>query len=170
MLNFKFCPLCSTELIEGRKEERWRQYCPSCDFINYKNPIPAVVAIAEREGKILLIKRGMEPRKGIWTLPSGFMEAGETPKNACLRELKEETGMDGEVQNLINIYHEWSNIYGDIVNIFYYVKLGNGEATAGDDADDVSLVPINNMGDLGFKCFKAAFKEFYNNKENYMKN
>lgn len=161
MNSFTYCPYCAHKLLKGNFGDRQRNYCPECSFVHYLNPLPATVAIAQLENKILLIKRGFDPGKGLWTLPSGFMEAGETPEQCCLRELKEETGMEGEIIRLINVYHEFSKMYGDVLNIAYYVKLIPGIPEAGDDADNVALVPINEVTDLGFRTFNLAFQELF---------
>jgi 8-oxo-dGTP diphosphatase len=71
---FKYCPLCGTKLSSGDIENKIRQYCTNCDFIDYKNPLPVAVAMATRDKKFLLIKRGIEPRKGMWGSASGFIE------------------------------------------------------------------------------------------------
>jgi ADP-ribose pyrophosphatase YjhB (NUDIX family) len=160
MQTFIYCPLCSEKLQEAIIENRQRQVCPQCHYVHYINPVPAIISIGERNGKILLIKRGMEPMKGLWTLPGGFMEAAETPEAGCLRELFEETGMRGTIKNLIGVFHEYSNMYGDVLCVFYYVKLDEGIPIAGDDAEDVALVPIGEIGDLGFHCFNRAFGDF----------
>jgi len=79
---------------EGRK----RLVCPACGWVNYENPIPSSAALVRNEkGEILLVKRGVEPGRGKWALPSGFIEIEETPEEACLRELKEETGLEGKI-------------------------------------------------------------------------
>lgn len=159
-MDYKYCPLCTGILEWGFFYGRNRQYCPSCGFINYVNPLPTTVALAERDGKILLIKRGIEPLKGVWTLPSGFMETGETPEQACLRELKEETSMEGNIEGLIGVFHSITPMYGDIISIVYYIKLCPGNPEPGDDADGVKLVAINEIKDLGFPSFNKAFALF----------
>lgn len=160
MGNFRFCPLCThrleTKLIDGKN----RQFCPECDFVHYQNPLPTTVCIGELDDKVLLIKRGIPPRKGHWTLPSGFIELGETPEDSCLRELKEETGMTGTIVKLIGIFHANSEIYGDIISAIYHVKLDPGTPVAGDDADGVKLVPIEEIDDLIFRSFNIAFSKF----------
>lgn len=163
MQNYIYCPVCAGILKLKAVENKVRNYCPNCGFVHYVNPLPATVAIAENNNSILLIKRGMPPARGAWTLPSGFMEAGESPEEGCLRELKEETGMNGEIIRLINVYHDYSEIYGDVLNIIYHVKLEEGNPVPGDDADAVKMVALNEINDLVFKCFNLGFNEFKNN-------
>ncbi|HZK43544.1 MAG TPA: NUDIX hydrolase, partial [Syntrophomonadaceae bacterium] len=153
---YQFCPVCAHKLESGIIDGRERQFCSRCNFIHYRNPLPTTVCIGELEGKILLIKRGVKPLIGQWTLPSGFIELGETPEASCLRELKEETGMTGTIIRLIGLYHANSQIYRDIISAIYHIKLNPGEPIAGDDAIDVKFVPIEEVDDLLFPAFNHA--------------
>jgi len=67
------------------------------------HPLVGVSALVLKDGKVLLVKRGMEPGKGLWSLPGGLVEVGERLEEAVLRELKEETGVDGEVKGLFDV-------------------------------------------------------------------
>ena len=93
-----FCPRCGSKLEKRLLENRERNFCPACQAVVYENPVPAtaVVVFNERH-ELLLVQRGQEPGKGKWCLPGGFQEMGETPEQCCLRELLEETGLDGRV-------------------------------------------------------------------------
>ncbi len=159
MEEYRYCPICGNILKVGIFNGKERKHCPHCAFINYKNPLPSVGAIAVKEDKVLLIKRGIEPGKGIWAPPSGFMELGETPEEAVLRELKEETGMSGRVKRLLGIYREITSIYGDILVIVYLVILNKGEIVAGDDAEDAKFFDIDKLPDLHFNCFRKAIEK-----------
>ncbi len=100
-----FCRLCGGKVEEKIIEDRKRKLCKRCGTINYENPIPAVAVVARnKKGEILLIKRKVEPQKGFWALPSGFIEIDEAPEAAALREFKEETGFTGKIKKLIGIY------------------------------------------------------------------
>lgn len=160
MSKYQYCPLCSHPLEVGWVESRHRSFCPHCHFIHYENPLPTVVALGLLDEQVLLIKRGMLPRQGLWTLPSGFIEKGESPENACLRELLEESGMTGSIQQLLGAYHADSALYGDLISLVYYVQLHPGHPVAGDDAADAALVPISQVTDLGFASFNHAFQQF----------
>jgi len=78
-----------------------RDFCPCCNSYFYENPLPVVSSILESSRQILLVKRGRPPSKGLWCLPSGFAEAGESIEEAALRELKEETGIKGKLQSYL---------------------------------------------------------------------
>ena len=88
----KFCSLCGSAVSERVPEgdDRPRHVCDRCDTIHYSNPRVIVGCLAEHEGKILLCRRAIEPRSGLWTLPAGFMENGETTVQGAARETWEE--------------------------------------------------------------------------------
>jgi ADP-ribose pyrophosphatase YjhB (NUDIX family) len=131
-------------VIDGKE----RKFCTNCDFIDYKNPLPVAVAIAVKDKKLLLIKRGIAPRKGAWGPPSGFIEVGETPEEACLRELKEETGVSGQVVRLIGVSRLGDKeVYGDMLMVRYLVKAGDEEITPGDEVEDARFFAIAELSD-----------------------
>jgi ADP-ribose pyrophosphatase YjhB (NUDIX family) len=84
-------------------DTRERLTCPECDHIAYENPKVVNVLIATFEGEILLARRDIDPRKGYWTLPGGYMENGETPNEGALREAFEEAGAKGKPGPLVAI-------------------------------------------------------------------
>ena len=81
-----------------------RLVCPECDYVEYKNPVIVNVVVAVYGDEFLLCRRDIEPRKGYWTLPGGYMEIGESPQDGAAREAKEEAGADVKVGALIALY------------------------------------------------------------------
>lgn len=136
-----------------------REYCPNCGFIHFRNPVPTAGVVALMDGKVVMIKRGREPAKGKWAFPSGFIELGEKPENAALRELKEEAGVWGENLGLIDVYFENSEVYRDILVIMYLVKVTGGELRPGDDASDVKLFRVEEMPFFRFFSFRDTWKK-----------
>lgn len=159
--DFNYCPLCGTPLDSGVIENKERRYCTSCNFVDYKNPLPVAVAVATRDKKFLLIKRGIEPRKGIWGSASGFIETGETPEEACLRELKEETGVNGNIVRLVRVvWLEDKQIYGDMLAVIYLVQVDEGEEpVAGGDVDDARFFTIKELPEYFARLFKDLVEE-----------
>jgi len=111
------------------------------------------------EGKILLIKRKIEPCKGEWALPSGFMELEESPVEAALRELTEETGLKGKSKRLIGVYPNNSEIHGYLVTIIYEVIILGGKLCAGDDAEEAEFFSVKQMPPLAFQSHWEALGE-----------
>ncbi|HAS45114.1 MAG TPA: ADP-ribose pyrophosphatase [Microscillaceae bacterium] len=101
-----FCSKCGSDDIHLKMEqERFVRYvCKACGTIHYKNPLMVVGCLPIYEQKILLCQRGIQPCKGYWNLPAGFMEMNETVTQGALREAKEETGLDMELIRLHSIY------------------------------------------------------------------
>jgi ADP-ribose pyrophosphatase YjhB (NUDIX family) len=146
--SFQYCPICGRVLELGVIDGKERKFCPNCDFIDYKNPLPVAVAIAVKGKKVLMIKRGMAPRKGAWGPPSGFIEVGETPEEACLRELKEETGVSGQVVRLVGVSRLGDKeVYGDMLMVRYLVKVGDEEISPGDEVEDARFFDIAELSD-----------------------
>ena len=104
-MEMRFCPQCATPLIDKVEAGLARRVCTKegCGFIHYGNPLPVVAAIVEHEGQIVLVRAPAWPEK-FFGLVTGFLEAGETPQQGVLREVKEELGLDGEVVSLIGAY------------------------------------------------------------------
>ena len=145
---YQYCPICGKLLELGVMGGKERKFCPNCDFVDYKNPLPVAVAITVKGKKFLLIKRGIAPRKGTWGSPSGFIEIGETPEEASLRELKEETGVSGQVVRLVGVGRiEDKEVYGDMLVVRYLIKVGDEKITPGDEVEDIRFFDIVELPD-----------------------
>jgi 8-oxo-dGTP diphosphatase len=155
-----FCPICGTSLQTGMIEEKERQYCPQCDFIDYRNPLPVALAIAVRDKDFLLIKRGVPPRQGMWASPSGFIEIGETAEEACLRELKEETGVSGEIVKLIGVVRlEDKEVYGDMLIVEYLVRVGNEALNPGSEVEDARFFGAGELPEYYLDRYREVIEE-----------
>lgn len=163
MKEYHYCPICATPLQIGFIAGRRRKYCPKCDFVDYRNPLPVAVAVAVKGKRFLLIKRGSPPRRGTWGSPSGFIESGETPEEACLRELKEETGISGEIARLIGVIgREDKEIYGDMVVVRYLVKIKSGKITPGDEVENAKFFDIAELPSYYVDIYKDLIEEIQN--------
>jgi len=101
---FTYCPYCATPLAARTLEHRLRPTCPACGYIYFADPKVAVIAQVELDGRVLLVRRGVNPAKGLWALPGGYMDAGELPDAALRREVQEEVGLAITVERLLAIY------------------------------------------------------------------
>jgi len=102
----RFCPLCGGDLVRqllpiAGKEEA---VCARCHFVFYLNPKLVAGTIPARDGHILLVRRNIEPAKGKWTFPGGFVDWGESVPAAALRETLEETGLTVALEGLVGVY------------------------------------------------------------------
>ena len=103
----KYCSNCGAT-VEKRipaDDNRLRYCCTSCESIHYLNPKVIVGTVPVKEGKVLLCKRAIKPRYGLWTLPAGFMENEETIEQGAFRETKEETSTQVEMGELYAIFN-----------------------------------------------------------------
>lgn len=152
----RFCPLCGEKLEKISRDGRMRFYCRRCDNILYENPLPATAAVVlDDKTHLLLVKRAMEPAKGEWCLPGGFVELDETPGEGAVRELQEETGLQGTVEHLINVVGEDSSFYGPLIIIGYQISPQGGTLRAGDDAAEVRYFPLDGLPHVAFASHRA---------------
>jgi ADP-ribose pyrophosphatase YjhB (NUDIX family) len=101
----KFCPHCGTTLIAKDNGGRPRPACPACGYVHFGAFSLAVGGLLWHEGRVLLAQRGIEPGKGRWTLPGGYVEQDETPDAAVAREVFEETGLRVRALGLVAARH-----------------------------------------------------------------
>jgi 8-oxo-dGTP diphosphatase len=102
--NFIYCPYCATPLEVHEVYRQQRPVCPNCRFIHFPDPKVAVIGLVTNANQVLLIRRGIDPGKGKWALPGGYMDAGEMPEIALQRELLEEVGLPVKIGGLLAIF------------------------------------------------------------------
>lgn len=162
MLKKKYCHFCGKKLTEKYIEGRNRKYCTKCREPIYENPIPATCTIvADSQNRILLVKRNVEPKTGHWCLPGGFMELDETPEEAALRELEEETGIVGKIEMLVGITANPSPMYGTVLISGFLVREFSGDPVAGDDASEVAYFNKDDMPVVAFQSHRMFLRTFF---------
>lgn len=161
MDDYKFCPMCAGSLEWGDIDGRKRLFCPSCGWINYKNPLPVVAClVSNSRGEVLLIKRGVQPHKGVWALPGGFIELDETVEGAGKRELFEETGLTGEAGRLVGVKMQPSKMYGVVLITGMEFKVKSEALTVGDDAMDAKFFSPGDLPEVPFKSHGELIQKF----------
>ncbi|MEA3479173.1 MAG: NUDIX domain-containing protein, partial [Bacteroidota bacterium] len=105
--------------------------------------------------------------KGMWCLPSGFAESGESIEAAALRELEEEAGIKGKILDLVDANSAYSYLYGDLLFLTFEVEQTGGKMMAGDDASDVKYFPLDKLPELAFVSNMKAVEKFILNKREY---
>lgn len=160
-MNNKFCYNCGQKTESKKIEGRIRSFCTNCNMILYKNPIPSVAIVTmNNDNEILLTKRAVEPGKGYWCLPGGFIESGETIEESVSRELKEETNLDCQEIKLLAADSVINGYWGDILILGYSVKLIKGELIAGDDAEEAKFFPKTQRPDLVFPIHENLLQKY----------
>jgi ADP-ribose pyrophosphatase YjhB (NUDIX family) len=124
-----FCPRCGASLSRGliENEDRERHHCPSCGFVVYLNPrlVVSTLPITD-DGRIVLLRRAIEPGRGAWAQPGGYLEADETAIQGAVRETIEETGLIVEPVRVVGIY---SRIQAAVVVVAYEARIVGGQMT-----------------------------------------
>jgi len=161
MMKKKFCHFCARPLIRCFVDDRDRLFCQNCQVPIYENPVPAsAVVLVDKNHRVLLVKRAVEPKIGYWCLPGGFMELHETPESSALRELEEETGICGKIERLIGLTTHESPRYHTILMMGFLVKTFQGQPIAGDDASDVKFFAPEHLPEIAFSSH-ARFIQMY---------
>lgn len=160
-----FCNFCSNlleyDLIEGKQ----RQVCKACGHICYENPLPvASIIVTNEKGELLLVKRALDPAKGTWCFPIGFVECGETIEEAAMRELKEEAGIEGRIAGLLDVSSDATGAYGEVVVVTFLAEKVGGKEEPGDDACDVGYFPADRLPELAFPSQVRALERFFSTK------
>jgi ADP-ribose pyrophosphatase YjhB (NUDIX family) len=163
----KHCLYCGGEITKKSEDGVLRDFCPCCNSYFYENPLPVVSTIIESSRQILLVKRGRAPSKGLWCLPSGFAEAGESIEEAALRELKEETGIKGKIVKLLDVDSYKSRFYGDLLFLTFVVEQSGGKLCAGDDCSQARFWPVNKLPPLAFRSNKRALDAYIKSRRDY---
>lgn len=159
---FKFCPLCGYALCRRKIDGRQRLACQKCDWIYYKNPLPVVIcAIRNKNNEILIAKRNLAPCKNAWALPGGFIESNETPESACLRELKEETGLKGKIERVVGVYLHKSKHYGSFLIIGYEVSITQDKLSLNSELKDAAFFSKKNLPVIPFSSHRKIIERVF---------
>ena len=145
-----FCTRCGSALAQAERFGRLRPVCPNCDWVYFADPKVAVAVLIERDGKVLLVRRANTPQKGMWTLPAGFVDAGEDPAQAAERECLEETGLKAHVTGLVDVLYGQEHPRGAHILIAYRAEVISGELRFGDDVDEVGFFRRGELPPLAF--------------------
>ena len=146
MKNYKFCPYC------GNPFKKYHEFfkCSKCAKKVFLNSHPTSSAIIVENGKYLISKRAIEPKKGAFDAIGGFLNNGEHPEEGIIREFKEETGSSIKIIDLLGIYMGKYEYQGDLVdtfNVCYIAKLNNSKIKPHDDVASFHWFPINKIPD-----------------------
>lgn len=146
-----FCPRCGNSLETQEHFGRLRPACPECGWIYFPDPKVAVAMLVIDQERVLLTKRLNDPFRGDWTLPGGFVDAGEDPIKAAERECLEETGLSVHGTHLLNVIAGQEHPRGAHILIVYQGEWVAGTPEPGDDAQDVAFFALDDLPRLAFR-------------------
>ena len=153
---FAFCPRCGSPMRTQRVADKPRRICPSCRYVYFTDPKVGVGVAVVENGRLLLVKRAMNPERGKWSLPAGFVDQGEDPKETATREALEETGLIVQIEGVLDVFHNPPGAGGASVFILYRAQVTGGRLLAGDDAADAGFFALDQLPELAFTSTKAA--------------
>ncbi len=148
----RFCIACGAPVSTRELFGRERPYCPACGWIHFADPKVAAAVLVEKNDTVLLVRRLNEPRQGLWSVPAGFIDAGEDPAEAACRECLEETGLEVEITGLLGVVAGREHPSGADIVIAYRAKILGGTLQAGDDAGEAAFFPRSALPKLAFEA------------------
>ncbi len=163
----KFCSECGNpvSLLVPAGEDRHRHVCGSCHTIHYRNPNIITGTIPRERERILLCRRGIAPKLGLWTVPAGFLELGETVEEGARRETREETRAEVELQGVHGIYSipRIGQVY-----MLYRARLISEDFGPTPESTEVKLFTREEIpwGEIAFKVVEKALRDYVESYDN----
>lgn len=163
----KFCSQCgqAVKLEIPAGDNRERHVCSHCDTIHYQNPRIITGTLPILGNQVLLCRRAIEPRYGLWTLPAGFMENGETTEQGASRETWEEARAKVRIKGLYTLFNlpQINQVY-----FFYRAELTRPEFGAGPESLEVALFHEDEIpwDELAFPVVERTLKHYFSDRKN----
>ena len=165
-VEYRFCPVCggSLNLLALKYYEPQRLVCSRCEFVFYQDPKVVACSIIEMNGKVILLKRSIEPQKGKWVMPGGYVDRGEEVNAAAVRETKEECGLETRITKLHGVYSYSQKL---AVVVVYLAEVLTGYLKAGDESSEARWYRPEEIpwDDLAFQSTSDALKDYCEIKE-----
>jgi len=163
--SIRHCRVCGapTEYRTPPDDNRDRAICTVCGEVHYENPLNVVGTVPVLDARVLLCRRNIEPRRGFWTLPAGFMELGETTEQGALRETVEEAGAEVELEPLFTVLNV---VHVGQVHFYYRARMTSAKLDPGPETIEARLfaeaeIPWN---ELAFKTVKVTLERYFEDR------
>ena len=158
---FRFCPECGGGLrpLKLKKSEPYRLVCSACGFVFYLDPKVVACSILELDSRIVLLKRGINPQKGKWVMPGGYVDRGEEVPAAAIRETEEECRLKIRIKDLLGVYSYADQVPVVIVYLAEYIS---GELMPADETLEAGWFSRRDIpwDDLAFRSTKDALRDY----------
>lgn len=161
VLGMRFCSACGgtlqTQFVPSEGKER--PVCQVCGQINYLDPKVSACTIPFIDGRVLLSRRAIDPGRGLWVFPGGYMERGETVPQAAERETFEEVDLRVRATRPVGVYSYVNSI---VVVVVYHCEVLEGQPTAKSETMEIGLFGLDEIpwGELAFPSTREALKDF----------
>jgi ADP-ribose pyrophosphatase YjhB (NUDIX family) len=160
-----FCPQCAAPTARQvpADDNRLRDVCTACGTVHYENPKMVLGTLPTWEGQVLLCKRAIEPRYGLWTLPAGFMELGESTEEGALRETMEEAGVEVKLGPLFSVFDV---VQANQVHIFFLAEMVSAALDPGPETLEARLFAEENIpwDLLAFRSVRGTLERFFEDR------
>ena len=157
---YRFCPVCGGNLghLTLKAQEPQRLVCSQCDYIFYLDPKVVACSIVEMNGGIVLLKRDIDPQRGKWVLPGGYVDRGEQVSAAAIRETEEECGLRTRIKRLLGVY----SYPGRAAVVVYVAEFLSGDLVAADESQEAELYLKEDLPweELAFQSTVDALKDY----------
>jgi ADP-ribose pyrophosphatase YjhB (NUDIX family) len=165
-MDVKFCTACGspTELKTPLDDDHVRSVCTNCGMVHYGNPKMVVGCIPELNGQILLCKRNIEPQRGKWTLPAGYLENGESVQDGAVRETREET--EADVKGVVP-YRLFNIVSVHQVYLMFRAELTSNKFGPTNESIEVRLFNEKDIpwDDIAFASIKKTLEHYFKDRE-----
>jgi ADP-ribose pyrophosphatase YjhB (NUDIX family) len=156
----RFCARCGGPMAERTMDDRIRPVCDRCGYVAYRNPAPAAGVVLVEHDEVLLVRRKFDPRRGMWTLPAGFVEYDEHVTACAVRETREETGLEVDLIRLFGVYMAMDDPRARVVLVLYLGRRVGGDVRPGDDADEARFFPLDRTpSEIAFQAHEQALAD-----------
>jgi ADP-ribose pyrophosphatase YjhB (NUDIX family) len=164
--SIQHCPACggATEYRVPAEDNRERAVCVDCGTIHYENPLNVVGTVPVWEDQVLLCRRNIEPRRGLWTLPAGFMELGESTAEGALRETIEEAGAEVEMGPLFSLLNV---VRVGQVHLFYLATLRHTRFEPGPETIEAQLFREHEIPweEIAFRTTRETLLRYFEDRK-----
>jgi ADP-ribose pyrophosphatase YjhB (NUDIX family) len=164
--SIKHCKACgsATEYKVPADDNRERATCTACGTVHYENPLNVVGTLPIWNDRVLLCRRNIEPRYGLWTLPAGFMELGETVAEGAIRETEEEAGARIDLEGLYTVLNV---VRVGQVHLFYRARLRDTDFAPGPETIEARLFREDDIpwDELAFRTVRETLVRYFEDRK-----
>ncbi len=159
-----YCLRCGTPMEDHFVYGDMHRVCPACEYVHFYDPKVAAVSFVRQDDHVLLVRRRMNPERGKWALPAGYVNADEDPRQAAIRETQEETGLEIQIVRLLDVLYNppdpAATHPGASIAIVYMGHVLGGELQAQDDVEAVGWFTKDILPPLAFASTYAAINRW----------